>query len=330
MSNSNNDTSEQIKGVQMTVTKQSSFGNMSMIGTITIRQIISFGLTIGVGILLLKTPLFRWNYLAIIAYAAFVSVIMGQTPTGRNVMLNLYGVLFRKPQNMIVTEDMTIDTMGHGISEVELDEQGLDAVPFRMAGTKNYALVYNITSGINYWSSNEDKINQAIRVKNMFNILEGGEGISIVEKQDNDTGMLKLRENLLEKESFDTDTRTDLQRMSDKRSTLLYNAGTSPVGRSIQQYAVVLVKPKNVSRVIKEFRNISRVTRPATNPADVLLSMMGLEGGVEWTGDYTKESVVNGTSRDAKEENTNQKVALTAKEKREERARERLRKKRGD
>lgn len=277
-----------IRGVQMTVTKQSSLGNTSLVGTVTIRQMVSFALIIGVGILLLGTPLFRWNFLAIGAYVALISIVMGQTPTGRNMMTNLYGVLIRKPANMIVSEDMTTNTMAHGIQEVVLDEPGIDAVPFRMAGTKNYALVYNITSDINFWSPYEDKVRQAIRMKSLYNILEGGEGFVIVEKQDNDTGMLTLRENLLEKEDFMGD---DLQEMSNKRSSLLYNAGTSDVGRSIQQYGVVLVKPKNVSRVLKEFKRASRITRPASNPADVLLSMMGLEGGVEWTKEYTKKYV---------------------------------------
>lgn len=277
-----------IKGVQMTVTKQSSLGNTSLVGTVTIRQMVSFALIIGVGVLLMRTALFRWNFLAIGAYVALVSIVMGQTPTGRNMMANLYGVLIRKPPNMIVSEDMTTNTMAHGIQEVELNQTNIDAVPFRMAGTKNYALVYNITSDINFWSSEDDKVQQAIRMKGLYNILEGGEGFVIVEKQDNDTGMLTLRENLLEKERFLGD---DLQAMSDKRASLLYNAGTSDVGRSIQQYGVVLVKPKNVSRVLQEFKKTSRLTRPATNPADVLLSMMGLEGGVEWTDEYTKQYV---------------------------------------
>lgn len=323
MSKDNKERKEDIKGVQMTVTKQSSFGNTSLIRTITIRQIVTVGLTVGVGVILLRTPLFRWNFPAIIAYIALVSVIMGQTPTGRNVMLNLYGVLFKKPQNMIVTEDMTTTTMGHGISEVVLDEPNLDVTPFRMSGTKNYALVYNITSDINFWSSNEDKINQAIKMKNLYNILEGGEGISIVEKQDNDTGMLKLRENLLEKEDFDEE-QDDLKRMSQKRSTLLYNAGTSHVGRSIQQYAVVFVKPKNISRVVKEFKNTSRVVRPASNPADVLLSMMGLEGGVEWTQDYSKKNVHGGDEVEVEETKEEDNEELSPAEKRKQAARERL------
>lgn len=272
-------------GVLMQITKQSGFGNTSIVGTVTLRRAATLTLILGVGLSLMKTPLFRWNWFAMIAYVAFASIILGQTPTGRNILTNIYGILFKKPPRMIITEDMSVTTVGHGIREIILDKQGIDAIPIQMASTKNYALVYNITSGINLWSTDHDKMAQALRVKSLFNILEGGESLIIVEKQDNDTGMLKLREDLLASESFEGD---DLQAMSDTRASLLYSAGTSDQGRSIQQYAVLLVKPKNVNRVTKALRNASRITRPATNPLDVLFAMMGFEGGVEWSHNTTR------------------------------------------
>lgn len=271
--------------VLMQITKQSGFGNTSIVGTVTIRRAATLILVVGVGLLLLKTPLFRWNWFAIGAYVAFASIVLGQTPTGRNILTNLYGIVFKKPPRMIITDDMSVTTVGHGIREVRLDVPEVDAIPFQLASTKNYALVYHITSGINYWSSELDKLQQARSAKSLFNILEGGESLIIVEKQDNDTGMLKLRETLLEREDFEGD---DLKRMSQKRAHLLHEAGTSDLGRSIQQYAVLLVKPKNVNRVTKALRNMSRITRPATNPADVLFSLMGFEGGVEWSKDWAK------------------------------------------
>ncbi len=263
----------------MQVTKQSSFGNTTVIGAITIRMMGTLLLAIGIGILLWKTALFHKNWPALLAYVAFANIVLGHTPTGRNLLTNLYGIVFKKPVHMMVTEEMTTNTLGHGISEADIGNTKLDAVPFRMAGTRNYALVYNITSNIGYWSSEEEKVIQARAVKSLFNILEGGESLLIVEKQDNDTGMLRLKSYLEEREQFEGD---DFAAMSRRRSQLLYNAGTSDAGRSIQQYAVLLVKPKNVNRCITALKKTSRITRPATNPADVLLSIMGFEGGVEW------------------------------------------------
>lgn len=279
---------KQNSNVLMQITKQSGFGNTSIVGTITIRRAATLISVVGVGLLLLKTPLFRWNWFAIGAYGAFASIVLGQTPTGRNIFTNIYGIVFKKPPRMIITDDMTITTVGHGIREVNLNVPEVDAIPFQMASTKNYALVYHITSGINYWSTELEKLEQAKAAKSLFNILEGGESLVIVEKQDNDTGMLKLRETLLESENFEGD---DLQKMSDKRAFLLHQAGTSDRGRSIQQYAVLLVKPRNVNRVTKALRNMSRITRPASNPADILFSMMGFEGGVEWAKNWNEKEV---------------------------------------
>lgn len=263
----------------MRVTGQGGFGNTTIVGTITIRMAATLLLSILIGIGLWQLPLFKSNWPAICAYAAFANIILGHTPTGRNLLTNLYGIVFKKPANMMVTEEMTVTTMGHGISEVDYNNPNLDVAAFRMAGTKNYALVYNITSSIGYWSTDEEKVKQARNVKSLFNMLEGGEGLVIVEKQDNDTGMLKLKTHLESKERIDSE---DLEKLAKKRSQLLYNAGTSQAGVSVQQYAILLVKPKNVNRIVTALKKCSRVTRPATNPADVLFAAMGFEGGSEW------------------------------------------------
>lgn len=291
--------------VLMQVTKQGGFGNTTIIGNVTMRRASTLVLIILVGFALWQTALFNSNWFAILAYLAFSSLCLGQTPTGRNILTNLYGVLFKRNANMVVSEDMTTTTIGHGIREVVLNNPDIDVPAFHMVGTKHYTLVYNVTSGINRWSSEEDKLIQARRVKSLFNILEGGESLILVEKQDNDTGMLKLRDNLKERENFIGD---DLQKMSDKRSRLLYNTGTSENGRSIQQYAILQVKPKNVNRTIKEIKKVSRITRPATNPVDVLFAMMGFEGGVEWCDNYCKANVLHenekGKSKPVKGGNT--------------------------
>ena len=160
-------------------------------------------------------------------------------------------------------------------SDFEID---FEAPVFRMAGSKHYAIVYNITSGIGYWSSEQEKVAQARLMKSLYNIMEGGESLLIALKNDNDTGMLRLREHLLEQENYEGD---DLEAMSIRRASLLYSAGASNLGRSVQQYAILLVKPKNVNRVVSMLKKTSRITRPATNPMDVLLSVMGFEAGVE-------------------------------------------------
>lgn len=263
----------------MQVTKQGGFGNTAIVGTITIRMAATLVLAVAVGVLLWQTSLFESNWIALIAYAAFANIVLGHTPTGRNLLTNLYGIVFKKPANMLVTEEMTTTTFGHGISNVDVTDPNVDTVPFRLSATKMVALVYNITSGIGYWSTEEEKVTQARNVKSLYNILEGGESLMIVEKQDNDTGMLKLREYLESQEKYEGD---DLAQMAKKRSQLLYNAGTTQAGRSIQQYAILCVKYKNINRTVNALKKTSRITRPATNPGDVVLSVMGFEGGVGW------------------------------------------------
>lgn len=263
----------------MQVTKQGGFGNTTIIGSITIRMAATLVLAILIGFGLWQSPVFKNNWPALFAYMAFANIVLGHTPTGRNILTNLYGIVFKKPANMMVCQDMATNTIGHGISEADVGNPNLDVIPFRMTGTKNYALVYNITSGIGYWSTEEEKVEQARRIKSLYNILEGGESLMIVEKQDNDTGMLKLKSYLEEKECYEGG---DLAAMAKHRSSLLYNAGTKEAGRSIQQYAILLVKPRNVNRTVTALKKTSRITRPATDPLDVLFAAMGFEGGVEW------------------------------------------------
>ena len=260
------------------VVKPGGLGNTTLVGNLTIRTCLTLILVVGVGFLLWQTPMFHKNWPAILAYIALANLVLGHTPTGRNLLTNLYGIVFKKPANMLVTEEMTTTSVGHGISEAACDEIDFEAPVFRMAGSKHYAIVYNITSGIGYWSSEQEKVAQARLMKSLYNIMEGGESLLIALKNDNDTGMLRLREHLLEQENYEGD---DLEAMSIRRASLLYSAGASNLGRSVQQYAILLVKPKNVNRVVSMLKKTSRITRPATNPMDVLLSVMGFEAGVE-------------------------------------------------
>lgn len=260
----------------MQVVKTGGFGNTMIIASISIRMAATLILAVVGAVVLWKTPIFHANWIALAAYAAFVNLLLGHTPTGRNLLTNIYGIVFKQPANMMVTKDMAINTIGHGITEADTFSQGLDVIPFKMAGTKNFALVYAVTSNIGYWSTDDEKIDQARNVKSLYNILEGGESLVIMEKQDNDTGMLALHDYIQENEEFEGD---DFAELSARRLGLLESAGTLAAGRSIQQYAILLVKPKNVNRTVTALRKCCKTIRPATHPLDVLFAAMGFEGG---------------------------------------------------
>lgn len=258
----------------MKLTQQSNFGNTPMVGNITYRDLGVYGVTIGIGILLLFTPLFRYNWVAIIGYIALVSILLGRTPTGRSMAMNIYGIVFKRPIKMVVSSLATINTIGHRIRTVEF-EPDMDVPGIRLQNG-NYALVYVVTSGIHNWSNTEDYNQQALKLKSLFNVMDGGEGLDIVVKHDSDTGMMALKEHLDTLTPFEGD---DFDALSQKRKNLLIAAGTSDVGRSVQQYVILKVKPKNVKRCVKALKNTARLIRPVDYPIDVLLAAMGLEGG---------------------------------------------------
>lgn len=271
----------------MQYVKTSGFGNTMLIGSISIRMMATLAIGVLGAVALWQSPIFHANWIALAAYAAFINLLLGRTPTGRNMLTNIYGIVFKSPANMMVTKDMAVNTIGHGITEADTISQGLDVIPFKMAGTKNFALVYSITSGIGYWSTDDDKLDQARAVKNLYNILEGGESLVIVEKQDNDTGMLALHDYIKDNEEFEG---SDFEALSERRLSLLESAGTLAAGRSIQQYAILLVKPKNVNRTVMALRKCCKTIRPATRPLDVLFAAMGMEGGE----DLGREAATNG------------------------------------
>lgn len=260
----------------MQCVKTGGLGNTMIIGSISIRMAATIVLAVLGGVALWQTKIFHANWVALAAYAAMANMLLGHTPTGRNMLTNIYGIVFKRPSSMTVTNDMAVNTIGHGILEADIISQGMDVIPFKMAGTKNFALVYSVTSGIGYWSSDEDKLEQARAVKSLYNILEGGESLVLIEKQDNDTGMLALKEYLEENESYEGD---DFKELSRRRMGLLESAGTLAAGRSIQQYAVLFVKPKNVNRTVTALRKCCKTIRPATHPLDILFAAMGFEGG---------------------------------------------------
>ena len=265
----------------MKITQQSNFGNTPMFGNITYRDVAVYAGSVGVGVLLFFTPIFKYNWFAIIDYIALVSILVGTTPTGRSMATSIFGIVFKKPIKMVVSSQATGNTIGHGIRSVEKDDDINQYASKLMSG--NDALVYVATSNISRWSTPEDYHAQAVSVKQLFNVMEGGEGLDIAVKHDSDTGMVALKEALDRTESFEGE---DLQRMSDRRKDMLMRAGTSEIGRSVQQYLILKVKPKNVKRCIKALQGTARIIRPAEYPVDILLAMMGLEGGPHESMNY--------------------------------------------
>lgn len=264
----------------MKLTQQAGFGNTPMFGKVTYRDLAVYLGSGGLGILLAMTSLFRYNWVALLGYVAFVSIILGQTPTGRSMAKNIYGIILKKPIRMVVTSLATSTTIGHGIRAIE-KEDDQEAYGMKMLDG-NIALVYVATSGINNWSTYDDYDRQATQMKTFFNVLEGGEGLRIVVKHDDDTGMMALKEHLDTLEHFEPSD--DLQALSAKRKQLLVTAATSPVGRSVQQYLVLMVKPKNVKRCLNALKETARLIRPADYPVDVLLAAAGYEGGPKEEG----------------------------------------------
>lgn len=264
----------------MRVTKQTTWANSPLFKNVSFKKALIWTVAIMVGWFLFFTSVFKYNWLALIGYCAIISIILGETPTGRGMITNAYGVLFKKPIKMVVTDHSTLDTIGHGIREIEKIPD-LDA-PAHKTIDGNYKLVYSVTSFINQWSVRSDYDYLARELRQLFNIMEGGEGLYIIVKQDSDTSMLKLESYLEEMDIVDGD---DFKRLSDRRKMLLNKTATSDIGKSMQQFAVLSVKKKNINRTINALKKSTRLIRASSYPTDVLLAAMGLEGGLEYCGE---------------------------------------------
>ena len=261
----------------MRITKPTAAGNTTAAFGISWRKLTTGILVYGFGIYLCTTPLFIWNWLAIIGYFVLASILIGETPTMRSMFTNAYGVVFKKPIKMVVSDMATINTIGHGIKEIEyLPDHDIFAARLT---TGHYALVYVVTSTINRWSTPDEYHEQAMKLKILFGTMDGTEGLSLVMKEDADTGMMQLKRYIQEREIEFGEDDDDLRRLSNQRQQLLHLAATSEEARSVQQYAILKVRPKNVNRVVNELHNTARLIRPAKNPLDVILATMGFEGG---------------------------------------------------
>ena len=259
----------------MKITRQMRWFDIPFMGNWTAKKIAFLIASIGIGFLLMTTSLFRFNWLALTAYVLFVILLASKTPTGRSLLTNIYGIVFKKPIKMVVSNHSTLNTIGHGIRTIE-EIDGVDAPAIVM--TNGYVkLVYVVTSDINQWSTKNDHIDFALALKSLVITYDTGESHSIVRKADLDTGMLQLKEYLEQSEEFEGD---DLLAMSKKRQKLLEIAGTNAVGRSIQQYFILTVKKKNAKRCVGVLKKAMKICVPASYPVDIILAAEGFEGGL--------------------------------------------------
>lgn len=258
----------------MKLTKPATFGNTQLAFNISFRKAGLLVIIFMFGLILWRSPLFAGNIFAIIGYIAVAVIIVGETPTHRGMLTNAYGVLFRKPLKMAMTQETTMDTFGHGISEVEHIE-GIEVPLFKTGGGFVF-LVYTVTSGINWWSNEHEYewLHQKMNI--LFNIFEEGETWTLVTKTDNDTGMAQLIDMLEECEQWEGD---DFARMSEHRKGFLHSVVNGSNAKSQQQHVILMVKRKNIQRTVNAMKDACRIVRPATNPGDILLAAMGFEGG---------------------------------------------------
>lgn len=268
----------------MRLVKSSNLANTPVFKTITWRQFVVWVIVIVAGIGLWVTPLFNWNLFAMLAYAALVFLLVGQTPTHRSIIRHMYGIVFKKPIRTVVSDQSTTTTVSHSIKEVRLQDRINE--PVFLMNDGHVSLVYNVTSGINKWSNDLDKKRQTELMRVLFNNLDPHERLFLILKNDSDTGMLQLAEELKLRENFEGD---DLQKQSDIRQSLLMNAGDEGSTQTLQQYAVLQVKEGNISRAYDRLKDTARIIRPASKPLDILLSAMGLEGGIVYNDFISEE-----------------------------------------
>lgn len=261
----------------MKIVKSMGWMTTPFLWNITAVDVFTWFSILGVYFTLSISPIFRFNILFTLAYAGMTFVIIGKTPTGRSLLKNIYGIMFKKPVKMVVSDYATINSIGHGIRNIE-DIQITDAYGHKTIDG-NVKLVYTVTSSINQWSIGSDFHEQALEVKKLMNVLEGGEGMYVVNMEDSDTGMLKLIDHLEHFENFEGD---DLLAMSNKRKRMLEITATSQIGKSVQQFVVLSVKQKNINRCVNALKKSTRLIRASTYPTDVLLCAMALEGGVDY------------------------------------------------
>ena len=210
----------------------------------------------------------------IVGYAALASIVIGETPTKRNTLTNVYGIVARKPLRKVVTDYATVNTIGNGIAEV-LTVEGIN-MPILRTHNGYYVLIYTVTSHIGNWASMEELLAQSDDMQTVFTAMRPGERLQIVIAEDVDTGLLALADN---HRKNDVITSPELEALSQRRITSI-DTKADGQARSYQQNVMLYVNPDNVRVVVQSLRECTRTMRPANNPVDVWLTASGFEGGV--------------------------------------------------
>ena len=258
----------------MWLTRKYGFGNATVFGEWTWRTVGSY-IVVGLGAwFIFRMPVFAWNWLVILGYIALCSILIGETPTKRNTLMNAYGIVARKPLRKVVTDHATTTTIGNGISEV-IQVDGVD-VPVIRANSTHYVLIYTITSNIGHWTSFEEQQAEAVKRQAVFTSLQPGERIGIIVSEDVDTGLLSLAD---AHRRDDYTPNAELERMSRRRIANIDNKADGSA-KSYQQHIALYLKQENIRTVLQTLRHCVRTMRPANNPVDIWLSASGFEGGV--------------------------------------------------
>ena len=258
----------------MWITRKYGFGNATFIGDWTYRTIANYLLVILGAWFIFRMPVFAWNWLVIVGYAALASIVIGETPTKRNTLTNVYGIVARKPLRKVVTDYATVNTIGNGIAEV-LTVEGIN-MPILRTHNGYYVLIYTVTSHIGNWASMEELLAQSDDMQTVFTAMRPGERLQIVIAEDVDTGLLALADN---HRKNDVITSPELESLSQRRITSI-DTKADGQARSYQQNVMLYVNPDNVRVVVQSLRECTRTMRPANNPVDVWLTASGFEGGV--------------------------------------------------
>lgn len=237
------------------------------------------------GFAIFKSPFFAWNIPALLAYIAFVSILISTTPTQRGVLPRIWSILRNKKRQSIICKDVTLTSIagsGFNIKEVDMDNEGQSGFRFMMMKSRTDGLWYiplSVSGMANYWTSNADLEAHNMEVKACMNLLDGGEKWYDVNMRDLNVVMIDLAEELRTQTSGDD----EIDQLTYQRHINLRYAG-SEAHKTLQQYVVLGLKKKSIGKVIGQLNRVYKLSVP-NYPVDVVLAAMGNGAGL-----YLEES----------------------------------------
>jgi hypothetical protein len=237
------------------------------------------------GINIFKSPFFAWNIPALLAYIAFVSILISTTPTQRGVLPRIWSILRNKKRQSIICKDVTLTSIsgsGFNIKEVDMDNEGQSGFRFMMMKSRTDGLWYiplSVSGMANYWTSNQDLEAHNMEVKACMNLLDGGEKWYDVNMRDLNVVMIDLAEELRTQVTGDD----ELDALTYQRHVNLQYAG-SEAHKTLQQYIVLGLRKKSIGKVIGQLNRVYKLSVP-NYPVDVVLAAMGNGAGL-----YLEES----------------------------------------